>query len=197
MGKPEISVYEKFRKRFFEITKEVGKEQYLVPYLMSSHPGSRLSDAVELAEYLKKTGCSPEQVQDYYPTPGTASTVMFYTGYDPLTMKEVFCESDYHGKTLQRALLQFNRPENSELVREALRKCGREDLIGNMQGCLVRPKQFQNGNNFKKPSEQKNSRSGGQKDTRTGRSSGKTTQSHRQDKKAVTRDKSAYKPKKK
>ncbi len=197
MGKPEISVYEKFRKRFFEITKEVGKEQYLVPYLMSSHPGSRLSDAVELAEYLKKTGCSPEQVQDYYPTPGTASTVMFYTGYDPLTMKEVFCESDYHGKTLQRALLQFNRPENSDLVREALRKCGREDLIGNTQGCLVRPKQFQNSNGFKKPSERKNPRSGGQKGARAGRSSGKTTQSHRQDKKAVARDKSANKPKKK
>ena len=112
-------------------------------------------------------------------------------------MKEVFCESDYHGKTLQRALLQFNRPENSDLVREALRKCGREDLIGNTQGCLVRPKQFQNSNGFKKPSERKNPRSGGQKGARAGRSSGKTTQSHRQDKKAVARDKSANKPKKK
>jgi hypothetical protein len=155
---------------------------------MSSHPGSRLSDAVELAEYLKKTGCSPEQVQDYYPTPGTASTVMFYTGYDPLTMKEVFCESDYHGKTLQRALLQFNRPENSDLVREALRKCGREDLIGNTQGCLVRSK-HQSGNGFKKPSEQKNSRSGGQKDTRTGKSSGKTKYVGNTNKKAKTKKK--------
>lgn len=139
MGKPSVSVYERFRKRFFEITNEVGKEQYLVPYLMSSHPGSRLSDAVELAEYLKRTGCSPEQVQDYYPTPGTASTVMFYTGIDPLTMKEVYCESDYHGKMMQRALLQYNRPENADIVREALRKCGREDLIGNTPDCLVRP----------------------------------------------------------
>ncbi len=144
MGKPSISVYEKFRKRFFEITKEVGKEQYLVPYLMSSHPGSRLSDAVSLASYLKEIGCSPEQVQDYYPTPGTASTVMFYTGYDPMTMKEVFCESDYHGKTLQRALLQYSRPENADLVREALHKCQREDLIGTSQKCLVRPKVTQN-----------------------------------------------------
>ena len=171
MGKPEISVYERFRKRFFEITKEIGKEQYLVPYLMSSHPGSRLSDAVELAEYLKRTGCSPEQVQDYYPTPGTASTVMFYTGYDPLTMKEVFCESDYHGKTLQRALLQFNRPENSDLVREALRKCGREDLIGNTPNCLVRHAYQENHNKAKdsakgdeKPSTRQNSRRDEQKD---------------------------------
>ena len=114
---------------------------------------------------------------------------MFYTGYDPLTMKEVFCESDYRGKTLQRALLQFNRPENSDLVREALRKCGREDLIGNTQGCLVRPKQFQSGNNFKKPSEQRNSRSGGQKDVRTGRSSGKTKYVENTNKKAKTKRK--------
>ena len=106
---------------------------------MSSHPGSRLSDAVNLAEYLKKIGCSPEQVQDYYPTPGTSSTVMFYTGIDPLTMKEVYCEGDYHGKIMQRALLQFNKPENAAIVREALTKCGREDLIGNTPNCLVRP----------------------------------------------------------
>ncbi|MBQ8742051.1 MAG: YgiQ family radical SAM protein [Clostridia bacterium] len=140
MGKPSIEVYDRFKKRFFEITKEFGKEQYLVPYLMSSHPGSRLSDAVELAEYLKRTGCSPEQVQDYYPTPGTASTVMFYTGIDPLTMKEVYCESDYHSKMMQRALLQYNRPENADIVREALIKCGREDLIGSTPNCLVRAK---------------------------------------------------------
>ncbi|MBE6607518.1 MAG: YgiQ family radical SAM protein [Ruminococcaceae bacterium] len=176
MGKPVIDVYEKFRKRFFEITKEVGKEQYLVPYLMSSHPGSRLSDAVALAEYLKKTGCSPEQVQDYYPTPGTASTVMFYTGYDPLTMKEVFCESDYHGKTLQRALLQFNRPENADLVREALRKCGREDLIGNTPNCLVRPNQQYSDGNFKKSVENKNSRPDRQKESKAGKYSGKSSQ---------------------
>ncbi len=165
MGKPSIDVYEKFRKRFFQITKEVGKEQYLVPYLMSSHPGSRLSDAVSLAEYLKKIGCSPEQVQDYYPTPGTASTVMFYTGFDPLTMKEVYCEGDYYGKTMQRALLQFNRPENADIVREALHKCGREDLIGNGPSCLVRPA-YQKGrgvNSCQKPFERQNTRFGTQK----------------------------------
>ncbi len=175
MGKPSIDVYEKFRKRFFEITKEVGKEQYLVPYLMSSHPGSRLSDAVSLAEYLKRIGCSPEQVQDYYPTPGTASTVMFYTGIDPLTMKEVYCEGDYHGKTMQRALLQFNRPENADIVREALHKCGREDLIGNSPSCLVRPA-YQKGrpaNGSQKPSERKNTRLGSRKGKKQGNTASK------------------------
>jgi len=148
----------------------VGKEQYLVPYLMSSHPGSRLSDAVNLAEYLKKIGCSPEQVQDYYPTPGTASTVMFYTGLDPLTMKEVYCESDYHGKAMQRALLQFNRPENADIVREALHKCGREDLIGNAPNCLVRPAYQKNraANGSQKPSERKNTRFDSQKGKKQG-----------------------------
>ncbi len=176
MGKPSIDVYERFRKRFFEITKEVGKEQYLVPYLMSSHPGSRLSDAVSLAEYLKRIGCSPEQVQDYYPTPGTASTVMFYTGFDPLTMKEVYCEGDYHGKTMQRALLQFNRPDNADIVREALHKCGREDLIGNAPNCLVRPTFQQNRarNNSQKPSERKNSRFDTQKVKKQGNTGAKT-----------------------
>lgn len=139
MGKPTISVYNKFKDRFFELTKSFGKEQYLVPYLMSSHPGSRLEDALELALYLKKGGYSPEQVQDFYPTPGTASTVMFYTGIDPFTGKKVFCETDYHEKQLQRALLQWSKPANAPLVREALIKCGREDLIGYTKDCLVRP----------------------------------------------------------
>ncbi len=139
MGKPDISVYEGFRKRFFELTKSFGLEQYLVPYLMSSHPGSRLEDAVELALYLKSIGMKPEQVQDFYPTPGTASTVMFYTGIDPLTGKKVYVCSDYEEKRMQRALLQYTRPENAELVRKALKKCSREDLIGNGAQCLVRP----------------------------------------------------------
>ena len=139
MGKPSFDVYEKFRARFFEITKRVGKEQYLVPYLMSSHPGSTLADAVELALCLKRNGYAPEQVQDYYPTPGTASTVMYYTGIDPLRMKPVYVATDYHEKQLQRALLQFNRPQNADLVREALVKAGREDLIGYGADCLVRP----------------------------------------------------------
>ena len=139
MGKPDFSVYERFRKRFFELTEKAGKEQYLVPYLMSSHPGSTLADAIELALYLKRGGYAPEQVQDFYPTPGTASTVMYYTGINPLTMKRVYVATDYHEKQLQRALLQFNRPQNADLVREALTLAGREDLIGYGPDCLVRP----------------------------------------------------------
>ncbi|MBE6603321.1 MAG: YgiQ family radical SAM protein [Ruminococcaceae bacterium] len=139
MGKPHFAVYEKFRRRFFELTKSMGKEQYLVPYLMSSHPGSTLADAVTLAECLKRDHYAPEQVQDYYPTPGTASTVMFYTGINPLTMKPVFVPRDYHEKQLQRALLQFNRPQNADAVREALKRAHREDLIGTAPHSLVRP----------------------------------------------------------
>ena len=141
MGKPDFEVYQRFRKRYFELTKSIGKEQYLVPYLMSSHPGSTLKDALELAICLKRDNYAPEQVQDYYPTPGTASTVMFYTGIDPLTMKKVYVATDYHEKQLQRALLQYNRPQNAPLVREALTKLGREDLIGYGKECLVRPAQ--------------------------------------------------------
>ena len=141
MGKPPFHVYEAFRKKFFDITHEIGKEQYLVPYLMSSHPGSTLNDAIELALCLKQNGYAPEQVQDYYPTPGTASTVMYYTGINPLNMKPVYVATDYHEKQLQRALLQFNRPQNADLVREALTKAGRTDLIGYDKNCLVRPAQ--------------------------------------------------------
>ena len=143
MGKPNFNVYEKFRKRYFELTKSFGKEQYLVPYLMSSHPGSTLEDALELALCLKRDGYAPEQVQDYYPTPGTASTVMFYTGINPLTMKKVYVATDYREKQLQRALLQYNRPQNASLVREALTKLGREDLIGFGAECLVKPEKTQ------------------------------------------------------
>ncbi len=139
MGKPEISVYNTFKKRFFELTKSINKEQYLVPYLMSSHPGSTLKDAVELAVYLKTSGYSPEQVQDFYPTPGTASTVMYYTGIDPFSMKKVYVATDYEEKKMQRALLQWNKKENADLVRSALIKCGRQDLIGFSPNCLVRP----------------------------------------------------------
>ncbi len=139
MGKPDFNVYQGFRKRFFDITNEIGKEQYLVPYLMSSHPGSTLNDAIELALCLKRDHYAPEQVQDYYPTPGTASTVMYYTGINPLDMKPVYVATDYHEKQLQRALLQYNRPQNADLVREALTRAGREDLIGYGEECLVRP----------------------------------------------------------
>ena len=139
MGKPEFGVYETFRRRYFELTKSFGKEQYLVPYLMSSHPGSDLNAAIELALCLKRDHYAPEQVQDFYPTPGTASTVMYYTGLNPLTMKKVHVTTDYHEKQLQRALLQYNRPQNAALVREALTKAGRTDLIGFGPECLVRP----------------------------------------------------------
>ena len=143
MGKPHFGVYTAFRRRFFELTQEIGKEQYLVPYLMSSHPGSTMADAVTLAECLKRDHYAPEQVQDYYPTPGTASTVMYYTGIDPLTGKDVFVPTDYHEKQLQRALLQFNRPQNADAVREALHRAGRDDLIGNGEHCLIRPARTQ------------------------------------------------------
>ncbi len=139
MGKPDFSVYERFRRKYFKLCEECGKEQYLVPYLMSSHPGSTLEEAIELALCLKRDHYAPEQVQDYYPTPGTASTVMFYTGINPLTMKPVHVVTDYHEKLLQRALLQYNRPESADLVREALVKAHREDLIGYGPECLVRP----------------------------------------------------------
>ena len=139
MGKPNISVYEKFKKKYFDLCREYGKEQYLVPYLMSSHPGSTLADAVELAVYLKKSGYAPEQVQDFYPTPGTVSTTMFYTGINPLNGKSVYVPRTYEEKKLQRALLQYNRPENRKTVIDALKKCHREDLIGFSPDCLVRP----------------------------------------------------------
>ena len=139
MGKPDVKVYDKFREKYFALCKEYGLEQYLVPYLMSSHPGSTPSDAVELALYLKDLGLNPEQVQDFYPTPGTASTVMYYTGINPLDGKEVYCPTDYREKLMQRALLQYRRPENRSLVREALILAGREDLIGFGNNCLVKP----------------------------------------------------------
>lgn len=139
MGKPDFKIYEKFKDRYFELTKSFGKEQYLVPYLMSSHPGSTLSDAVKLAEFIKRWNYNPEQVQDFYPTPGTASTVMFYTGLDPFTMKEVYVPKTAEEKRMQRALLQCADPKNADLVRTALKKCHREDLIGYDKKCLVKP----------------------------------------------------------
>ena len=139
MGKPDVKVYDRFREKYFALCKEYGLEQYLVPYLMSSHPGSTPCDAVELSLYLRDLGLNPEQVQDFYPTPGTASTVMYYTGINPLDGKEVYCPTDYREKLMQRALLQYKKPENRNLVREALILAGREDLIGFGSGCLVKP----------------------------------------------------------
>ena len=139
MGKPPVTVYNRFKKRFYELTKSIGKKQYLVPYLMSSHPGSTIKDAIELALFLKEEGLHPEQVQDFYPTPGTVSTAMFYTGLDPLTMEPVYVPRTPKEKAEQRALLQYFRPENRKIVLEALKKAGRTDLIGTGKGCLVPP----------------------------------------------------------
>lgn len=139
MGKPHIEVYEKFKQKYDRLNQRYGKEQYVVPYLMSSHPGCTLQDAVKLAEWLNKTGRQPEQVQDFYPTPGTLSTCMYYTGIDPRTMKPVYVPTDPHDKAMQRALMQWKRPDKRPLILEALRKAGREDLIGYGKHCLVRP----------------------------------------------------------
>ncbi len=140
MGKPDNTVFESFRKKFYQINEEIDKEQYLVPYLISGHPGSTLESAIELAEYLRDINHIPEQVQDFYPTPGTLSTTMYYTGYDPRTMKEVYVPKGYQEKMMQRALLQFNHPKNYDLVYKALKKAGRDDLIGYHQKALIRPK---------------------------------------------------------
>ena len=139
MGKPHIGVYEKFMDQYRRLNDKYSKEQYIVPYLMSSHPGSTLQDAVALAEYLNSKGRQPEQVQDFYPTPGTISTCMYYTGLDPITMKPVYVAKSYHEKAMQRALLQWKRPDKRKLVIEALKEAGREDLIGYGPKCLVRP----------------------------------------------------------
>jgi len=137
MGKPHIAEFERFSEKFYAATKKAGKKQYLVPYLMSSHPGATLKDAVTLALYLKKHKLRPEQVQDFYPTPGTSSTCMFYTGLDSRTLKPVYVAKDAEEKAMQRALLQAFDPKNHKLAREALIKAGRRDLIGNAPGCLV------------------------------------------------------------
>ena len=142
MGKPEKAVYERFVKKYYEINKKLGKEQYLVPYLMSSHPGSTLKEAIELAEYLRDLGYMPEQVQDFYPTPSTVSTVMYYTGLDPRDMKPVYVCKNPHEKAMQRALIQYRNPKNYDLVYEALMKAGRNDLIGFDKKCLIKPRKF-------------------------------------------------------
>ena len=139
MGKPHIEVYERFMDKYRRLNDRYSKEQYVVPYLMSSHPGSTLGDAVALAEYLNKKGRQPEQVQDFYPTPGTVSTCMYYTEIDPMTMKQVYVAKSFHEKAMQRALLQWKRPDKRRLIIEALKEAGREDLIGYGPECLVRP----------------------------------------------------------
>ncbi len=139
MGKPCNAVYNRFTEQYFALSKQYGLKQYLVPYLMSSHPGSTLKEAIELAEYIRDMGYNPEQVQDFYPTPSTLSTVMYYTGLDPRTMEPVYVPTNPHEKAMQRALIQYRDPKNYHLVREALLTAHREDLIGQGPKCLIRP----------------------------------------------------------
>ena len=148
MGKPENKVYERFQKKYKQLNEKLGLKQFLVPYLMSSHPGSTLKEAVELAEYLRDLGYMPEQVQDFYPTPSTMSTVMYYTELDPRDMKPVYVCKNPHEKAMQRALIQYRNPKNYDLVKEALLKAGREDLIGFDKKCLIRPRNMQGGGNY-------------------------------------------------
>ena len=143
MGKPRHKVYSAFCEKYAHLNREYGLPQFIVPYLMSSHPGSTLKEAVILAEYLRDTGHRPQQVQDFYPTPSTLSTVMYYTGLDPRTMKPVYVPTNPHEKAMQRALIQFRDPKNYDLVFEALHKAGREDLIGYDKKCLIRPRKQQ------------------------------------------------------
>ena len=139
MGKPPHSVYQQFVEKYKKINEQDGMKQYVVPYLMSSHPGCTMQEAVRLAEYLRDINHEPEQVQDFYPTPSTLSTVMYDTGLDPRTMEPVYIPKNPHEKAMQRALMQYRRPQNYFLVREALQKAGRTDLIGFDPKCLIRP----------------------------------------------------------
>ena len=144
MGKPSHGVYRRFVDKYNRINSKSGHRQFVVPYFMSSHPGSRLEDAVKLAEYIRDLGFMPEQVQDFYPTPSTISTCMYYTGVDPRTMNKVYIPKNPHEKAMQRALMQYRKPENYNLVKEALHKCGRTDLIGYGKECLIPPRPFRN-----------------------------------------------------
>ena len=189
LGKPRVEVYNKFIKAYKDMNQKLGKEQYLVPYLMSSHPGSTLKEAIELAEYLRDLGYMPEQVQDFNPTPSTISTCMYYTGLDPATLKPVYVTTNPHEKAMQRALIQYRNPKNYDLVYEALVKAGREDLIGFDKKCLIKPRYAKtraasNGNNRnyenKNPKSRKNS--GNDKNSRA---THKTTAGNSKNKKTI------------
>ena len=156
MGKPEVAVYNRFVNEYKKMNEKLGKKQYLVPYLMSSHPGSTLQEAVELAEFLRDLGYMPEQVQDFYPTPSTISTCMYYTGFDPRTMEPVYVAHNPHEKAMQRALIQYRAPKNYELVKEALIKTGRTDLIGFDKNCLIPPRKISAKDGTKKGNKNRN-----------------------------------------
>ena len=179
MGKPENKVYQEFTKRFYRMNERLNKKQFLVPYLMSSHPGSTLKEAVELAEFCRDMGYMPEQVQDFYPTPSTLSTCMYYTGLDPRNMKEVYIPKNPHEKAMQRALIQYKNPANYDLVKEALIKAGRTDLIGFDEKCLIRPRKLseeknRNNGNFVKKTKQNSG-----KKTALGRQKGQKARNHK------------------
>ena len=152
MGKPSNEVYQKFSAEYKRMNEKLGLKQYLVPYLMSSHPGCDMKEAVKLAEFVRDLGYMPEQVQDFYPTPSTISTCMYYTGIDPRTGEAVYVPKDPHEKEMQRALIQYRDPKNYDLIKEALHKCGRTDLIGFDSKCLIKPRKMS-----KEKSEEKNS----------------------------------------
>ena len=193
MGKPENKVYEKFQKKYKQLNEKLGLKQFLVPYLMSSHPGSTLKEAVELAEYLRDLGYMPEQVQDFYPTPSTMSTVMYYTELDPRDMKPVYVCKNPHEKAMQRALIQYRNPKNYDLVKEALLKAGREDLIGFDKKCLIRPRNMQgNGNNAYSGNVSK-----GKNGVKDNSAKGKSTKNNSNKKSATaSKEKQGNKPKK-
>jgi len=174
MGKPENAVYERFTAKYKKLNERLGKNQFLVPYLMSSHPGSTLKEAVELAEYLRDIGYMPEQVQDFYPTPSTFSTVMYYTGIDPRDGSQVYVCKNPHEKAMQRALIQYRNPKNYELVFEALTKAGRTDLIGYGEKCLIRPR---------RPEQESGGQSTGRRQTGGNQSAGRRQTGKRQDEK--------------
>ena len=170
MGKPSVSVYNAFLRKYMDLNKKMGKDQYAIPYLMSSHPGSTMKEAIELAEYIRDLGYMPQQVQDFYPTPSTLSTVMYYTGLDPRDMKKVYIERNPHRKAMQRALIQYRDPKNYELVKEALLECHRTDLIGYGKECLIPPRPLKQGKEDRP--KKKNVGNDGKKAVRTDRKAG-------------------------
>lgn len=185
MGKPENSVYRRFVQSYQKMNEKIGRKQFLVPYLMSSHPGSTLKEAVELAEFLRDFGYMPEQVQDFYPTPSTLSTCMYYTGVDPRTMEPVYTAVNPHEKAMQRALIQYRNPKNYELVSEALHKVGRTDLIGFDKKCLIRPRNIQSSSSTQKGASAKKQQTGKMSKAQTSQKQQKSQKQKPQQKKTI------------
>ena len=185
MGKPENSVYRRFVQSYQKMNEKIGRKQFLVPYLMSSHPGSTLKEAVELAEFLRDFGYMPEQVQDFYPTPSTLSTCMYYTGVDPRTMEPVYTAVNPHEKAMQRALIQYRNLKNYELVSEALHKAGRTDLIGFDKKCLIRPRNIQSSSSTQKGASAKKQQTGKMSKAQTSQKQQKSQKQKPQQKKTI------------